>query len=930
VYQELNKAHNVLVNRDDKGIARELLHAEEPFVTQAPTAQLAAAEYLSKYGDLLGIKSGETNNLSISREAAMTPAESELRFDSEKKLFDTTTVTYQQTYFGLPVWHGGVSVHLKDEPVGAITALSADDADEEMHRQAEPAFKVINSQSTRHADLDLKQPSQKAIDKLKKISKTTLAKQLGLSAKQEDFDLKTLAIDNLQLIIYRYVEARRVLPEEPPVAPGFAGHHSTTLPLPPVAKGIEEGKHYVSAEVNFSLSRHGQSELHWVAIIEVEPLSVLYLRAFIDHVSGLVFQNEPMTDNGGPLPNSTSANLNAVRTSIVLPGLAAPSGGVQSLIGNLIKMADVELPTPLAAPTRPSGTSFNFDARTNEFAGVNAYYHCDSFFRLMQSMGFNLASYFSSAQFPTIVDHRGLGSTASPSGNLINAHCVGSAGGLGILQTTFALADTSDVAHPIGIACDYRVVLHELAGHGVLYPHVHSPNFGFSHSAGDSVAAITCDPNTHAPDRFVTFPWVNIGRRHDRAVSAGWGWSGNIAMHPFSTLDPGGYNNEQILSTTLFRFYRAIRGDSPRLAERQFAARYTVYLILRAIGMLTPATNPSSAAGFATVMINADLGDWTTEGHAGGAYGKVIRWAFEKQGLYQPAGTPTPNNNIGAPPAVDVYIEDGRHGEYQYNENHWSCQAIWNRRKNDGGTAHEDPVLNKTNYAYVKIKNRGTQVATDVVVKAYHADPAAGLRYPNDWKPMTTVQLPAANVPPNNSAEITVGPFKWIPTYKGHECLFMVVSATGDPSNVSNMTAGDSIPEWRLVPYDNNIGQRNIVPVASATGFTGLAESMSGMTFEVKNPNNGPARMIVKAKLPSFMSKAGWNVTFANPGAGAFTLNAGEAKTVVLNLNPGSQPIAEVAIKAKAAIIEVKTFANGILVGGMSYQLDPQLFAAAK
>ena len=55
---------------------------------------------------------------------------------------------------------------------------------------------------------------------------------------------------------------------------------------------------------------------------------------------------------------------------------------------------------------------------------------------------------------------------------------------------------------------------------------------------------------------------------------------------------------------------------------------------------------------------------------------KVIRWAFEKQGLFQLPGTPTPNDNVGSPPAVDVYIDDGRHGEYDYQPNHWSCQDI--------------------------------------------------------------------------------------------------------------------------------------------------------------------------------------------------------------------------------------------------------------
>ena len=31
------------------------------------------------------------------------------------------------------------------------------------------------------------------------------------------------------------------------------------------------------------------------------------------------------------------------------------------------------------------------------------------------------------------------------------------------------LADLTDVTNPIGIATDWRVVLHEVAGHGILY-----------------------------------------------------------------------------------------------------------------------------------------------------------------------------------------------------------------------------------------------------------------------------------------------------------------------------------------------------------------------------------------------------------------------------------------------------------------------------
>ena len=148
------------------------------------------------------------------------------------------------------------------------------------------------------------------------------------------------------------------------------------------------------------------------------------------------------------------------------------------------------------------------------------------------------------------------------------------------------------------------MVLHELGGHGVLYNHVSSANFGFAHSAGDSVAAIMGDPGSQAPDRFVTFPWVQHRppARSAARLAAGAG-PGPSPCNPFGfTLDRGGYNNEQILSSTMFRIYRSLGGDSADINTQRFAARMTTYLILRAIGTLTPATNPADAAGFETAL----------------------------------------------------------------------------------------------------------------------------------------------------------------------------------------------------------------------------------------------------------------------------------------------------------------------------------------
>src|SRR5258708_37625646 len=110
--QQFNPASKTHSNLDDQGVVRELLH-EEPVVSQASTAQQAAHEYLQEHGELLGLAPAELSSLAISREAQPVSAGREYRLQSEKHQFDTTTVTYDQTHFGLRVWGAGVSVHLK-------------------------------------------------------------------------------------------------------------------------------------------------------------------------------------------------------------------------------------------------------------------------------------------------------------------------------------------------------------------------------------------------------------------------------------------------------------------------------------------------------------------------------------------------------------------------------------------------------------------------------------------------------------------------------------------------------------------------------------------------------------------------------------------------------------------------------------------------
>jgi len=804
-YDETLKA---TVTLDDAGQVRGINHLER-FPEIEDHSQASAVAYVR----------GIAEKFDITRESLLNPEqpvsfgdprkqEVAYRFSEEKTFFDSTTYAYYQTYLNTPIWAAGITITINHDParVIAVTNTSERGIDAKL-----PTTKDINRYRQLFASgekVDGAPPKPEA--KRSKVADSAGSKQLSdilgeaiPASKGGDEQTTTPRLIRGRFFVYRYDADKRTV-DSPDSKSDEDENGSThdlvqpccgtppTLPIPPVPKLIQERQWYLVAELVFRLPHEGDP-MNWRMLVDVKTNTILYLRALSSGVNGSVFTYDPITSTGTTTntPDQSNVVLNPHRDNVALANLDPPAGGIQSLQGSWVTLNEIESPT-VAAPTQPGGNDFDYDARTNEFAAVNAYYHNDRFFELVADLGFPLTGaggYFGGTSFPVEVDHRGLG-------NAINAHCIGD--GDGIDHTCYALADAGDTTNPIGIAADWRVVLHELGGHGILYDHVNSANFGFAHSAGDSFAMILNDfvsewHNGAALDRFLLAPFVPaVPRRSDRTVAAGWGWGG--------TSDVGGYPSEQILSTTLFRVYRSIGGDSTRFSRREFAARCMAYLILRAVGTLTPLSNPSSPSQFLDALLTADVGNWTSEGIFGGAYGKVLSWSFEKQDL-----------NDGAPPNVDVYIDDGRAGEYEYLPVHWETETIWNRRIADGVEGHQEPTIG-TNYAYVKIKNRGTSEADNVVVKAFHCNPLAGLVWPDDLQPMTTPELSAGTLQPNNAEEKIIGPFAWTPVENavGHDSMLMIVSATGDPSNVDNFTAGEEIEDWRLVPNDNNVALRNV------------------------------------------------------------------------------------------------------------------------
>jgi hypothetical protein len=601
-------------------------------------------------------------------------------------------------------------------------------------------------------------------------------------------------------------------------------------------------------------------------------------RALLTHAApavttgtGMIFPVDPITNTGDfrLRPNAPDIRLNPQRQLVPLANLEVPTG----LATWRLRGPHVQIDGEQAAPPYPCGgigyqpptataPNFFFNARTNEFAAVNAYYHCETMFQMLEDFGVPFTTFPANYQLPARVIHRASIQPGSGSdGNTINAQlriipalttalpisgCVAGHAQKPQVQFRFALADLQldpgsllKPLAPLGIACDVRIVWHEFC-HALIAAATDRVEFPFAHSAGDTLAAINCDPDSQLAQgalaqsyRGVTFPWTAYAnRRHDREAREGWSWSGPLGTahgYHHDIRDPFGYAREQVLSSTLFRFYQAIDGDAVTatgavdLARRRAAAEYATYLIAYAICSLGPAvTVPVVDAGaFADALMQADIGTWSLAtptqrtvapmGRIGGTAHKVVRWAFEKQGLYVAPGAPPRPDGSGDPPPIDVYIEDGRQGEYPYTPD-WLADpsAVWNRHQPDGGNVDQPPVANANNYVYVRVNNRGAQPATDARVTVYVAlqsplwpDPAAWTQLP--LAPGGTAQAPV----PGGGAAV-FGPYLWQPTATGSSMVLSEVDATGDLSNIDLASGAPcalltGLIEY-LVPLDNNLG----------------------------------------------------------------------------------------------------------------------------
>ncbi len=244
--QTLEPGIDACIRDNDELISRELFHGE-PVVSAALTPRAAADAYLRSHAHLLALPGASGG-------AADTAGPYGLTFVSQLTLFDTSAVSYEQTYDGIPVWRCGAAVHLRTGPL-----------------------RVTSARSTVRSDVRVRRPSPALVAWHLSAEPERVLETLGLTGRALAYaDVngadRSGAVLKRHLVVYRYDKQRRVRPAaQDAVRLTAAPHH------------LEHGADRVAVETTVKMG-HGLRSLAWLVLTDVETRAVLYVEPFVDDV----------------------------------------------------------------------------------------------------------------------------------------------------------------------------------------------------------------------------------------------------------------------------------------------------------------------------------------------------------------------------------------------------------------------------------------------------------------------------------------------------------------------------------------------------------------------------------------------------------------------------------------------------------------------
>jgi hypothetical protein len=525
---------------------------------------------------------------------------------------------------------------------------------------------------------------------------------------------------------------------------------------------------------------------------------VLYVRLLSAYVASNmnVFSPDPVSQsNDGTLSsNSTTATLNPFRHE-VHPEINPAVGGTFRLEGDWVRCSDFDPPSTAQPAENSASFLYETDPADARFLSCNAYYWIDTLVRYLRTLG--VQEFDDNAVLIEIDAQAFSGADQSEWQGF----------------TTPPRIRMGEGGVPD--AADMGVIVHEYT-HGVFdfLGSNHGGSGSYEHSICDALPAIFRDRfNVNGHRRTETFPWDNNATDQ---------WSTQRTLDRTERFDDANFNTHSsnlrnsMLGTALWNCYEGMHGFSTHTETRKQAADAMIRTMMEML-LIVPddsSTGVAHAKSLADGCITADTA------LTGGLYSKVMYEAFVDQGLY-------------AKRPVDVYVTDSTTdtGDLPSPVPHWQSPDIWVRNNpppadpndpndpnagEDPDLGHQPPINDQPNYIYVTVRNRGTQQAdaNEFTVEVFRCDPGTGMIWPNHFQSIGS--LPVTVAIPANGGSTRVGPFIWTPHIVGHECLLAIVKGPDDPSIVQTLIG--SVEHWKLVRFDNNVGQRNVEPQKSVGG----------------------------------------------------------------------------------------------------------------
>lgn len=277
------------------------------------------------------------------------------------------------------------------------------------------------------------------------------------------------------------------------------------------------------------------------------------------------------------------------------------------------------------------------------------------------------------------------------------------------------------------------------------------------------------------------------------------------------------------------------------------------------------------------VRMTSQAGTWPTNDAA------VVTYTDSKG---QPAGFSLPIPQVTVlPPATghpdamcrDHPVDGGDLPSTAGGASWWDSPDIWVRQADDRGAADQAPLAGQTNYVQVRVRNRGSAEARNVVVRVFDAVGGTSMRWPDDWMP----QVGEATLPTLAAGASAVVSIPWRAVGAGHTCFLARITADQDP-----------VVSEGWVPFDNNLCQRNVQVVDPGSG-----EPTDSGTIRTGTRGRGHGYVTVTLRSPDIRSGAKGRLTFSDPAvfnrwlAAGGTADGGTIDPPTRSVGFGSGPV---------------------------------------